>query len=369
MENSISAQNLESRTQNPEPLRVVFMGSAEISCLSLDALLHDQGIDVVGVVSQPDRRKGRSLHIAECPVKAHVAGMGIPVFSPQSINAQESLEQLRAWNPDLVVVLAYGQILKPEVLDVARLGCINVHTSLLPKYRGAAPIQWAIVNGDSETGVTIMHMDKGMDTGDIICKQTVSIGAEETAGMLHDRLAVAGAELLREVVRNIRSGCSQRVAQDDLLATYAPKLTKQDGLIDWTLPADEIHNHIRGFNPWPCCYCGLPGKGDKRLRILAAELEDGSGSPGEVLDVKGEGPLVACGSGAVRLLEVQPQGKRVMHGRDYICGHALQKGEMLGVKPERLMHPQPGAKPRDNGNQQTNPTLPSRSLRRLERGA
>ena len=203
MENSNSIQNTEPRTQPLEPLRVVFMGSAEISCLSLDALLRDSGVDVVGVVSQPDRRKGRSLHIAECPVKAHVAGMDIPVTSPENINTPEFVEQLCAWMPDLVVVLAYGQILKPEVLDVARLGCVNVHTSLLPKYRGAAPIQWAIVNGDSETGVTIMHMDKGMDTGDIILQRTVWIGAEETAGELHDHLAVVGAELLCEAVRDI----------------------------------------------------------------------------------------------------------------------------------------------------------------------
>ncbi len=322
-------QSPDPSPQNPEPLQVVFMGSAEISCLSLDALLRDSAVEVVGVVSQPDRRKGRSLHIAECPVKAHVAGMDIPVISPENINTPEWVELLRALRPDLVVVLAYGQILKPEVLAVAKFGCINVHTSLLPKYRGAAPIQWAIVNGDSETGVTIMYMDKGMDTGDIILRRTIWIGAEERAGELHDHLAVAGAELLCEAVRDIQAGCSQRTAQDESLATYAPKLSKQDGLIDWTQSASKIHNRIRGFNPWPCCFCIMPGKGQKRLRVLAARIEDGCGEPGEVLDVKGEGPLVACGVGAVRLLEVQPQGKRVMHGRDYVCGHSLQIGDTL----------------------------------------
>ncbi len=329
MENSISAQNLEPRTQNPKPLRVVFMGSAGISCLSLDALLRESVVDVVGVVSQPDRRKGRSLHIAECPVKAHVAGMNIPVFSPQNINTAESLEQLRAWKPDLVIVLAYGQILKQDILEVAQRGCINVHTSLLPKYRGAAPIQWAIVNGESETGVTIMHMDKGMDTGDIILKRTVWIGADETAGELHDKLAVAGAELLCEALHEIMGGCAPQIPQDESMATYAPKLRKQHGLIDWMKSAKEIHDRIRGFNPWPCCFCMMPGGGQKRLRILVARIEDGNGLPGEILDVKGDGPLVACGTGAVRLMEVQPQGKRVMHGKDYICGHSLQKGETL----------------------------------------
>lgn len=336
MENSNSTQTPELGTKNQGrrtkydgALRVVFMGSAEISCLSLDALLREPAVDVVGVVSQPDRRKGRSLHIAGCPVKAHVADMNIPVFSPENINAPESLEKLRAWKPDLVVVLAYGQILKPDVLEVAPLGCINVHTSLLPKYRGAAPIQWAIVNGDVETGVTIMHMDKGMDTGDVILKRTVWISDEDTAGKLHDKLAIAGAELLCEFLHEIKCGCASRFPQDESMATYAPKLRKQDGLIEWDKPAKEIYDKIRGFNPWPGCFCLMPGKGQKILRIFVTQIEDVNGIPGEVLDVKGEGPLVACGSGAIRLLEVQPQGKRVMQGRDYICGHALQKGDSL----------------------------------------
>jgi methionyl-tRNA formyltransferase len=305
------------------------MGSAEIACKSLDALLREPDVEVVGVVTQPDRCKGRKLKIACCPAKEHVDGMDIPVFSPQSINTPESLEQLRVWKPDLVVVLAYGQILKPEILEVAPLGCINVHTSLLPKYRGAAPIQWAVANGDKETGVTIMYMDKGMDTGDIILKRTVWIGDDETAGELHDRLAVAGAELLSEAMHDIKAGCVPRISQDESKATYAPKLSKKDGAIDWTLAAYDIHNKIRGFNPWPCCFCHVPDKKHDMLRILSSGVEDGCGSPGEVLDVKGDGPLIACGSGALRLLKVQPQGKRVMSGREYICGHALQRGEML----------------------------------------
>jgi len=311
-------------------MRVVFMGSAEIACKSLDVLLREPGVEVVGVVTQPDRCKGRKLKISCCPAKDHVAGMDIPVFSPQSINTPESLEQLQKWKPDLIVVLAYGQILKPEVLEVAPLGCINVHTSLLPKYRGAAPIQWAVANGESETGVTIMYMDKGMDTGDIILERTVWIGAEETAGELHDKLAVAGAELLSEAVHDIKAGCAPRIPQDESMASYAPKLSKKDGEIDWTQTAEDIHNKIRGFNPWPCCFCHVPDKKHDTLRILAAGVEEGAGRPGEVLDVKGRGPLIACGSGALRLREVQPQGKRVMHGRDYICGHALQRGEVLG---------------------------------------
>lgn len=310
-------------------LRVVFMGSAAIACPSLDALLQRSGVEVVGVVTQPDRPKGRHLKRSPCPVKARIEGRHVPLITPRSINAPEALESLRAWRPDLAVVVAYGQILKPDVLAVPRLGCINVHTSLLPKYRGAAPIQWAVARGESETGVTIMVMDEGMDTGDILAQRAVSIGDAETAGMLHDRLATVGADLLCAVVQDLAAGRVQRIPQNDACATYAPKLRKQDGKIDWTQSAEAIYNRIRGFNPWPCCFCVVPGDPPHRLRVLAARLEQGDGTPGEVLDVKGEGPLVACGDGAIRLVEVQPEGKRAMGGESYLCGHALQRGEQL----------------------------------------
>lgn len=310
-------------------MRIVFMGSAEIACYSLDALLKADGIDVVAVVTQPDRCRGRKLRMCSCPAKEHVRGTGIEVFSPASINTPESLEKLRGWKADLIVVMAYGQILKPDVLQAAPLGCINVHTSLLPAYRGAAPIQWAIANGERETGVTIMQMDKGMDSGDILAQRAILIDADETAGMLHNRLGVLGAELLRETVGDIAAGRAVRTPQNHDIATYAPKLSKKDGEIDWGMSAREIHNRVRGFNPWPCCFCHIPDRKHSVLRVLKSQVEDGTGAPGAVLDVKGEGPVIACGDGALRLLDVQPQGKRVMTGREYICGHALQVGEVL----------------------------------------
>lgn len=310
-------------------MRVVFMGSADIACPSLEALLREPGIDIVGVVTQPDRPKGRRLQLAACAVKQNVEAAGISVFSPRSINTEDALDTLRAWQPDLAVVAAYGQILKPTVLGVPRLGCINVHTSLLPRYRGAAPIQWAITNGDAETGVTIMYMDEGMDTGDMIAQRKVPISHDDTAGTLHDRLGVVGAELLCEAVRDLQAGRTIRTPQDAAQATYAPKLTKHDGRIDWTHSAAAIYNRVRGFNPWPCCYCVVSSGEGHKLRVLRARAEEGEGRPGEVLDVKGDGPLVACADRAVRLLDVQPEGKRVMPGDAYICGHSLQRGEFL----------------------------------------
>jgi len=310
-------------------MRVVFMGSAEIACSSLDALLSEPSVTVVGVVTQPDRPKGRQLKLAACSVKQHVAEAGIPIATPQSINAAESLDWLRSLAPDLAVVVAYGQILKPAVLAAPRLGCINVHTSLLPRYRGAAPIPWAVANGDRETGVTIMHMDPGMDTGDIIAQRVVSIHADDTAGSVHDRLALAGSALLCAVLREIQAGRAPRRPQDESLATYAPKLSKLDGKIDWTQSADAIYNRVRGFNPWPCCYCGVPSAGRGMLRVLAARVEAGTGAPGEVLNIGGDGPLVGCGTEALRLLEVQPEGKRAMRGDAYLRGHALRLGEIL----------------------------------------
>lgn len=310
-------------------MRVVFMGSADIACPSLEGLLREPDIEIVGVVTQPDRPKGRRLKLSACSVKQRVEDSDIPVFTPQSINTDDALEMLRAWEPDLAVVAAYGQILKPAVLELPRLGCINVHTSLLPRYRGAAPIQWAIASGDAETGVTIMHMDEGMDTGDMITQRAIPIKPAETAGELHDRLGVLGSELICEVVRDIRAGRATRTPQDESQATYAPKLTKQDGRIDWTHSADAIYNRIRGFNPWPCCYCIVPAGGGHKLRVHRAQIEAGDGRAGEVLDVKGDGPLVACAGGAIRLLDVQPEGKRVMRGDAYVCGHTLQLGDLL----------------------------------------
>ena len=330
------------------------MGSAELSCPSLRALL-DAGICVAGVVTQPDRPSGRGRQVAESPVKAMAIELGIPVLVPEDVNSDESITAIRNLDPELIVVIAYGQILKSDILALPPKGCINVHTSLLPKYRGAAPIQWAIANGDRVTGVTTMFMDAGMDTGDIIMQSEVGIDPEDTGETLHEKLAVAGAKALVETVAHLEAGTAERAQQDEAEATYARKLKKADSEIDWTQDAKDIENKIRAFTPWPGSRAGVPASsgdyavagrrhtsdvrgeasggreqpGVKRLSILMVRVEDGEGEPGEVLDISGDGPLVACGQEAIRLLQVKPEGKRAMSGSEYLCGHSLKIGDRL----------------------------------------
>jgi len=299
-------------------------------------MLFDSPADeVVAVVTQPDRPKGRHLVPAACATKLLAGHRDTPVLTPRKVNDAECLADLEKLRPDLVVVVAYGQILKPSVLDLPPLGCVNLHASLLPKYRGAAPIQWALVNGETRTGVTTMFMNERMDAGDIILQRELPIHAEDTAGTVHDKLAETGAELMAETLDRVRAGDAPRVPQDDAEATFAPKLTKRDGRIDWHLPAEDIYNRVRGFNPWPCCHCRVPGRmGSGLLRVFdaraqAAQEETGQAVPGGVLDVAGDGPLVATGRGGLRLLSVQPEGRRVMSGHDYMLGHDLRVGDAL----------------------------------------
>lgn len=305
------------------------MGSAEIACTSLRTLLETPGVEVVGVVSQPDRPAGRRLQPAACPAKAYARGMGIEMFTPDGVNRPETLAHLRAWRPDIGVVVAYGQILKRELLALPPLGFINVHTSLLPRYRGAAPIQRAVASGDTGTGVTIMQMDEGMDTGDILAQRPVPIGEQDTAGDVHDRLAEAGAALLPEVLADIQAGRAVRQPQNHAYATAAPKLTKADGRMDWMQPARFLFNRVRGFNPWPGCFCHYEcGGAVHTMRVLETRAESGSGAvaPGTVIGTDGGGPLVACGEGALRLWRVQPEGGRVMEGAAFLCGRPLRTG-------------------------------------------
>ena len=313
-------------------MRIVFMGSAELACAPLEAILAAPENEVVCVVTQPDRRRGRSLKVGSCPVRSLASARALPTFAPESIKTAESIERIRSLHPDLIVVVAYGQILPVDVLSIPPQGCINLHTSLLPNYRGAAPIQWAIARGESVTGATIMYMDEGMDTGDIICQRSIAIGPSETAGELHDRLSGVGADLLTETMASIRAGSVSRMPQDNSLATYAPLLKNKDGRIDWQGCAVDMSNRVRGFNPWPSCFCEVPSSpaGDGRtslLKVHRASYEDGEGTPGEVLAVQGDGPLVACGEGALRMLEVQPEGRRRMDGAAYIRGHRLAVGQ------------------------------------------
>jgi len=319
-------------------MRIIFMGSPELASFALEALLNDAQNEIVCVVTQPDSPQGRNLKVRSCPVRVAALARELKMLTPANINTEESLLQLGEFFPDLIVVVAYGQILRGSVLDLPRFGCVNLHASLLPKYRGAAPIQWAIANGESVTGVTTMYMDEGMDTGDIIAQESVSIGPHDTAGVMHGKLAEVGAKLLCRTVADIRRGSVSRVPQDDAMATFASKLKKQDGRINWTRAAEAIHNRVRGFNPWPCCFCEIPsmgsrggkmGKAGALLRVFRSSVEEGSGGAGEVLSVDGEGPLVACGEGAVRLMEVQPEGRKIMSGSAYINGSSLRVGDVL----------------------------------------
>ena len=306
------------------------MGSAALACPCLEAIIH--GPDTVaGVVTQPDRPKGRSLRPQPCPLKEIAEPRGFAILTPENVNTPDSVTALRNLAPDILVVVAYGQILRPPVLEIPPLRCVNVHASLLPKYRGAAPIQWAVANGDTVTGVTTMYMDAHMDTGDIILQGQTEIGPAETAGELHDRLALIGARLLCLTLDAIRDGNVTATRQDPSAATCAAKLKKSDGRIAWTQPARVIYNHVRGFNPWPCCFCEAPAGSGKWLRVLRSQVEDKSDeTPGTVVLTTGNGPVVSTGEGRLRLTEVQPEGRKAMSGADYLRGHGLKAGDRLG---------------------------------------
>lgn len=304
-------------------MRIIFMGSAELACPCLDRLLANPADQVVGVVTQPDRPKGRSLQVAPCAVHAHVATCGIPMLTPENVNTPDSVAALRALAPDLIVVVAYGQFLKADILNLTSCGPVNVHASLLPKYRGAAPIQWAVANGETETGVTTMFVNARMDAGDIIDRIVEPIWPEDIAGSLHDRLARCGADLLARTIEALRQGSIRRQPQNEAEATFAPRIKKADGRMDWRLPAAIIHNRVRGFNPWPGCFCELPPVGV--VRVLKSRVEPGrSAAAGSVLKAAGEGPLIQTGQGALRLLELQPEGRKVMSGAAFLRGHPLK---------------------------------------------
>ncbi len=306
------------------------MGSPECACPALDALAAMPDVEVVAVVTQPDRPQGRGLHLQPCAVKAHALQMGLPVLTPPKVNLPEVVAELAALKPDIVVVMAFGQIMKKGILELAPLGCINVHASLLPRYRGAAPAQWAIVRGETMTGVTTMRMNEGLDTGDMLLTLEVPIDPEDTGGSLLVKLGMAGGRVLPPTVEGLRSGTLQGEPQDSRLATLAPKLSKADGVLDWRLPAAELARRVRAFNPWPCCTCEAPAGSGNVMRVLKVREEAGAGGPGEVLSVSGEGLLVACGEGALRLLEVQPAGKKSMSGSDFLRGSRLAAGSRMG---------------------------------------
>jgi methionyl-tRNA formyltransferase len=308
-------------------MRILFMGSPELAVPSL-RVVKEAG-HVVGVITQPPRASGRGRKLTPSPISREAGQWGIVVMTPENLKTPEIKEALLKLKPDIAVVMAYGKILPPDILAVPKLGCVNVHTSILPELRGAAPIQWAIARGYQTTGVTLMQMDAGMDTGPILLQETTAIGAEETAGELGARLAQMGADLLQEGLPLIERGELFPIAQDNSQATYAPLLTKADGLIDWSLPAEEIANRVRGFSPWPGTYTTRAGSRLLVTRARALE-EENQHTPGRILSAGTEGIQVACGSGRLYVLAVKPEGKREMEISEFLAGHRVEPGEVLG---------------------------------------
>jgi methionyl-tRNA formyltransferase len=305
-------------------MKIIFMGSAEFACPALNALVKAGRDEIIAVVSQPERPSGRHQAIKRSPLAELAVQHGLHVIMPENVNIPQAVEQLRALHPDLIIVAAYGQILKPELLNIPPKGCINVHASLLPKFRGAAPIQWAIARGEKTTGVTTMFMNEKMDAGDIICRAEENILSNDTSASLSGRLSEKGAKLLLEAIEMIRKGTAPRIKQDEALATYAPLLKKSDGLLDWTKPAEELENRIRAFQPWPVCFFTL---NNKNIRVLGARVEaDGGKSAGIILEAAGEGLKIQCGSGSLRLLKLQPEGKKPMSGYAFLCGYKMAAG-------------------------------------------
>lgn len=306
------------------PYRIVFMGTPEFAVPSLQALI-DHGENVVAVVSQPDRPKGRGRKLAPTPVKEVALAHGIPVLQPTKIRTPEFLEEMRAFNADLFVVTAYGRILPGTLLNLPPLGTINVHGSLLPKYRGAAPVQWAILRGERETGITIMQMDEGMDTGDILLPRPLTITPEDTAATLAVKMAALGGQALVEALELLKAGTLPRQQQDDRLATDAPLLTKEMGAIDWSKSAQELSCQLRGLDPWPTAHGSLNGE---TIRLFAPVVVEATVAepPGTVIRADKAGLLVATGKGLLQVGELQREGGKRLPAADFLRGHPLPPG-------------------------------------------
>lgn len=303
-------------------MRVVFMGTPDIAATCLKKLLAD-GFDVVGVYTQPDRPKGRGMKMVYSPVKEAALAAGLPVFQPENFRAEDSVEQLKALQPDIVAVVAYGRILPQKILDVPAKGCVNIHASLLPQYRGSAPYQWAVLDGLEETGVSAQHMVLQMDAGDVIDVAKTPIGENETAGELLDRLAVLGADLLSRTLTRFENGTVEAVRQNEADVTFAPMLDKNMCPIDWTKSARQVHNQVRGLHPWPVATAELAGTKFKIHQTVV--LEDApAAAPGTILGLTKTGLQVACGSGAVEIRSLQAEGGKRMAAPDYFRGHPLE---------------------------------------------
>ena len=311
-------------------MKIIFMGTSEFAVPSLRALFADAVHEVVAVVTQPDRPKGRGNKMAVSPVKEEALKHDVAILQPERIKRKAAMAELAAFGADVFVVASYGQILSETILNMPKYGCINVHASLLPKYRGASPIQQAVLHGDSVAGVTIQQMDKGVDTGDMLIKRAIPVALDDTGGSLHDKLAELGAEILLEILPMIENGMVVREKQNDADASHAPLLTKDMGRIDWSCSPEEIVNLVRAMNPWPMAFMTV---GDQSIRILQAsahEAVDADAKPGTICIASAKQGLViaACG-GAVRVIELHAQNSKRMRAEDYLRGHALEVGSVL----------------------------------------
>lgn len=307
-------------------MRVLYMGTPDFAAAALEAIV-EAGHEVVAVVTQPDKEKGRGKAVSMSPVKECALKHNIPVLQPVRIRRPESVEELKQYEADVYVVAAFGQILTQEILDIPKYGCINIHASLLPGYRGAAPIQWAILDGLDETGVTIMQMDAGIDTGDILLQEKIAIDATDTGESLFDKLSELGAKAIVKALPLIEQGALTPIKQDDSKSNYAKMLNKEMGRIDWTKDAEVIERYVRGLNSWPSAYSYLGGK---QLKIWKSEVVIANGNPGEVIAVDKNSITVACGKNAVKLLEIQLEGKKRMEVGAFLLGYKVNTGDTLG---------------------------------------
>lgn len=316
-------------------MKILFAGTPEFAVPSLEALC-DSPHEVIALLSKPDRPRGRSRKLVWPETKKVATERGVPVFQPQDLKTPEFEETLKALSPDLIAVVAYGKMLPAAVLDAPPFGCVNVHASLLPSYRGAAPINWAIAKGEKKTGVTTMQIDEKMDSGDILAQREVLIGDEETAEELSKRLSLEGAHLLLETIDRIAKNEISPVKQDPAAATYAPLLSRKDGRVDWNRGADEIKNLVRAMIPWPCAYTTLGGK---NLKILRALSGPGQGKPGEIVSLGGESLDVATGNGILQIFSLQIEGGRKMEAPEFKRGRKdLREGQFMGV-PGNSLYP------------------------------
>jgi methionyl-tRNA formyltransferase len=308
-------------------MRLVYMGTPQFAVGPLRAVAA-AGHEIAGVVTRTDKPAGRGRSLTAPPVKSTAAEMGLPVYQPKRVREPEFIDQLRSLGPEAIVVAAYGQILPREILTLPEYGCLNIHASLLPYYRGAAPINWAIIRNETRTGITIMQMDEGMDTGAILLQESVLIDPLDTAGTLTEKLSAVGAKLITTALQLITDNSLLPVPQDGSRATLAPLLKKEDGLIDWNLPAVDIHNRIRGLSPWPGAYTFLEGK---IVKIIAAEAVNGTGGPGLLYEKNDHTLEVGTGAGLLRIVSIQPEGKKPMTTGDFLRGHRGLAGKKFEV--------------------------------------